>query len=121
MPASISTSSFTLLRSCFWYSTWSCCFFTPGPSSPIVHNLCCPTIFAGRCSGKCWFFSLPWLWLMCMPGGKGCFDGAETSRECVCDPAGYPGQLGAQEQPLADAVRDGLLRDRADGRRCLAT
>ena len=34
--------------------------------------------------------------------------------------AGPAGQLGAQEQPVADAVRHGLLRHRADGHRRLA-
>src|SRR5207245_2194062 len=102
------------------YSTWNCSFSTLGRSWLIVRNRCCPMLSAGLCFGKCWFSSLPLRSRMSTPGGRGCSDGAEVSRECVRDPARYPGQLGAQEQPLADALCHGVLRDRVDGRGSLA-
>src|SRR4051794_10101685 len=52
---------------------------------------------------------------MCMPGERACFDGGRTARKCVSDDAGCGGQLGPGEQLVADAIRDSVLRYRADG------
>ena len=52
------------------------------------------------------------------PGGRGCSNGGEALPTTSWSPKlDYAGQLGAQEQPVADAVRHGLLRHRADGDR----
>ena len=58
-----------------------------------------------------------WRWALSMPGGKGCFDGDRAAGKCRGQPARLAGQLVPQEQPVADAVRHGLLRHRADGHR----
>ena len=51
------------------------------------------------------------------PGGRGCSSGGERLPTTSWSPSSTSWPTGAQEQPLADAVRHRLLRHRADGRR----
>ena len=63
------------------------------------------------------FIALLVVWASFMPGGKGFSNGGRAARKRGRQQARRAGQLVPQEQSVADAVRHGLLRHRADGHR----
>ena len=97
-------------------------FLYPWAASPIGRAAADPGgVRSWSSSGRCWRSWPPWSWPTSTPGGRGCSNGGRACPKTSCSTQARPaGQLGAQEQPVADAVRHGLLRHRADGDRRLA-
>ena len=127
-PGGGSTCGFTWWRSRFWCSTSNCCSSirgrspagNPGGHRPRAADRPSGDLVASRglVFGEVMvFIALLARRLRLRLAKGGVSDGGRPARKRGRQQARRAGQLVPQEQPVADAVRDGLLRHRADGDR----